>query len=174
MELALDGNMEGMTGKRIRGKRPSPTLGVSVGAIARALLSSALLYRKLTRAKRMLSASKMTPRKRGSRGAMRPGMGGKMAKAGRCPYRRGGAARSLGALSVGATALGAFAVGAFAVGALAIRALAIRRLAIKRGGVEELDIRRLKVGRLEVEELLVREETHSQPPTPPSGGPLPG
>jgi hypothetical protein len=151
-----------MTGKHMRRKRPSPTPSISILTIARALLRTALLYRKVARAKRLMTVSTAIPskRRRGGRAAMGVGRG-------RCPHKKGSPARSLGALSVGATALGAFAVGAFAIGALAIRALAIRRLAIKRGVVDELGIRELRVGRLEVGELLVREETRSQPPTAP-------
>jgi hypothetical protein len=157
VELALDGKMEGMSGKRIQRKRRSATPSVSVGAIVRALLSTALLYRKLARAKRAVTASRATASRRGCRGKA-----SKVAVLGRCHRGKTAPVRAIGAMSVGATALGAFAVGALAVGALAIR-----RLAIKRGAIEQLDIRELKVGRLEVDELLVREETRSQPPTQP-------
>ena len=160
MELALDGNNEEMTGKRSKGKRPSPK--PSARTIARAMLGTAILYNKLTRA----SAEAR------SKAPTRPGWGGgKGCKCkGSCPCHRGkaGPFRSLGAMSVGATALGALAVGALAIGALAIR-----RLAIKRGDIERLDIRELKVKRLEVDELLVREEARPQP-IPPSGPHPPG
>jgi hypothetical protein len=167
VELAVDGNNEEMTRKRSKGKRPSPT--PSARTIARAMLGTAILYNKLTRAGTAAKA----------KAAMPPGRGpGKSCQCkGRCPCHRGNASplRALGTMSVGATALGATALGAVAVGALAIGALAIRRLAIKRGDVERLDIRELKVKRLEVDELLVREETRSQPssPPPPHGGPQP-
>lgn len=157
MELALDGNMEGMSRKRARGKRSGPV--PNAGTIVRAMLGAALLYNKLLRASGAAGPkAALAARRYGGKGC---------ACKGRCPCHRGKLAapiRATGAMSVGATGLGALAVGALAVGALAIR-----RLAIKRGEVERLDIRELKVGRLEVDELLVREETRSQPPTPPGG-----
>lgn len=159
MELAVDGNNEEMTRKRTKGKRPSPT--PSVRTIVRAMLGTAILYNKLTRAGVAAKAKAPGPASRA---------GGKACKCkGRCPCHRGNASpmRALGGMSVGATALGALGVGALAIGAIAIR-----RLAIKRGDIERLDIRELKVKRLEVDELLVREETRSQPP-PPHGGPPP-
>lgn len=160
MELAVAGNNEEMTLKRSKGKRPSPM--PSARAIMRAMLGTAILYNKLTRAG---TAAK-------TKAPMSAGYGtGKRCKCkGRCPCHRGKASpvRMLGAMSIGGTALGALAVGALAIGALAIR-----RLAIKRGEVERLDIRELKVKRLEVDELLVREETHSQPSPPGHGGPPP-
>lgn len=165
MELAVVGNNEEMTRKRSKGKRPSPT--PSVRTIARAMLGTAILYSKLTRAGAAAKAKAAR-----TKAVMPAGRGaGKscMCK-GRCPCHRGKASpvRMLGAMSIGGTALGALAVGALAIGALAIR-----RLAIKRGEIERLDIRELKVKRLEVDELLVREETRSQPSPPGHGGPPP-
>jgi hypothetical protein len=160
--------MEEMTGKRARGKRATTAPSVGIGTIARALLSTALLYRKVSRAKRALAVSQATGSARRRCGkACKGRCRCKGRGRGRRCVKQRGPVRSLGAMSIGATALGALAVGAFAIGALAIRALAIKRLAIRRGSVGELDIRELKVGRLEVDELLIREETRSQPPTEP-------